>query len=226
MGWPTVEIKTLDYGEIKIIAETAWELKFRINAAAKEPETVEWIEGFEKGSVFYDVGANIGGYTMIAASLGLEVYAFEPEALNYARMVQNGWVNPEFRFHPYPFGLGAGNQSTAIWLTDPVPGAASHTYEDNGKLKEQIILMALDSLDEFEIPLPDHIKIDVDGHEFEVIQGGEMTLSSPALKSVMCETSKDRSDDLAKAMLHHDLHLKERFHRSGDHYNHLFTRPA
>ena len=34
----------------------------RINT--KEPETINWINGFEKGSIFFDVGANIGIYTL------------------------------------------------------------------------------------------------------------------------------------------------------------------
>ena len=35
----------------------------------KEPETIKWIQGMDKNSTFYDVGANIGLYSMIAAML-------------------------------------------------------------------------------------------------------------------------------------------------------------
>ena len=32
-----------------------------------EPQTLEWIESFEKNSIFYDIGSNIGGYSFIAS---------------------------------------------------------------------------------------------------------------------------------------------------------------
>src|SRR5574341_1906084 len=46
----------------------------------KEPDTIEWLRGMKSGEVFYDVGANIGQYALIAAQRGLNVHAFEPES--------------------------------------------------------------------------------------------------------------------------------------------------
>ncbi len=43
----------------------------------KEPETLEWIDGFSANDVFWDVGANMGLYTLYAASKGTQVLAFE-----------------------------------------------------------------------------------------------------------------------------------------------------
>lgn len=63
----------------------------------KEPETLEWIERYVRsGDVFYDIGANIGLYSLFAAKrLGgkCKVYAFEPEALNYAQLSRNIFLN-------------------------------------------------------------------------------------------------------------------------------------
>ena len=65
--------------------------------ATKEPDTLAWIDGFLKpGDVFYDVGANIGQYALYAAKrLGgqCRVLAFEPEALNYAKLNTNIVLN-------------------------------------------------------------------------------------------------------------------------------------
>ena len=51
----------------------------------KEPITIEWIKSFKKNSVFYDIGANMGVYSLYAAiSSKVRVYSFEPESLNFS----------------------------------------------------------------------------------------------------------------------------------------------
>jgi len=51
---------------------------------SKEPETITWINSFEKDSVFFDVGANIGIYTLYSAVIRENtVYSFEPHSASY-----------------------------------------------------------------------------------------------------------------------------------------------
>jgi len=65
--------------------------------ASKEPETLEWIERFFRSEdVIYDIGANVGLYSLFAAkhlNSRCKVYAFEPEALNYAKLNINIYIN-------------------------------------------------------------------------------------------------------------------------------------
>ena len=52
---------------------------------SKEPDTIHWInEIMQPGDILYDIGANIGTYSLYAASRNIEVYAFEPESTSYA----------------------------------------------------------------------------------------------------------------------------------------------
>lgn len=45
----------------------------------KEPDSLKWIDSMQPGSVFWDIGANVGALTLYAAQRGdLEVWAFEP----------------------------------------------------------------------------------------------------------------------------------------------------
>jgi hypothetical protein len=59
----------------------------------KEPETIEWIDGFKHGEVLFDIGANIGLYSIYAAKTGIKVLAFEPESQNYALLNKNVFLN-------------------------------------------------------------------------------------------------------------------------------------
>src|ERR1044071_5509253 len=60
----------------------------------KEPCTLEWIDSFAPGDVLVDVGANVGMYTIwAAATRKASVFAFEPEAQNYALLNRNILAN-------------------------------------------------------------------------------------------------------------------------------------
>ena len=55
-----------------------------MSALTKQPATIEWIDSFSPGSVFWDVGANVGVYALYAARRGdAKVVAFEPAAVNF-----------------------------------------------------------------------------------------------------------------------------------------------
>src|SRR3990172_115673 len=62
--------------------------------ASKEPETLEWIDSFADSAVLFDIGANIGVFSLYAAlHRNCDVYAFEPEAKNYACLNKNIFLN-------------------------------------------------------------------------------------------------------------------------------------
>ena len=57
----------------------------------KEPETIEWINNFGENCTFWDIGANVGIYSIYAASEinGANVIAFEPSIENYYLLNRN-----------------------------------------------------------------------------------------------------------------------------------------
>src|SRR4051812_17323185 len=60
----------------------------------KEPDTLRWIDRMEAGSVFWDIGANVGVLSLYAAQRGdLDVHAFEPAAVNHYLLAANAEVN-------------------------------------------------------------------------------------------------------------------------------------
>jgi hypothetical protein len=86
-------VKPLDYDEarIELRARTRRE-RYRLDAVAKKPWTVEWIDGsMRPGECLYDVGANVAAYSLIAAigPARAFVVAFEPGFANYATLCEN-----------------------------------------------------------------------------------------------------------------------------------------
>ena len=62
--------------------------------STKEPETLEWIDLIPKDSILWDVGANIGLYSIYAAKRrNCKVYAFEPSVFNLELLARNIFTN-------------------------------------------------------------------------------------------------------------------------------------
>ena len=56
----------------------------------KEPETLEWIDRMNEGAVLWDIGANVGIYSVYAAvSKRANVIAFEPSIFNLEFLARN-----------------------------------------------------------------------------------------------------------------------------------------
>lgn len=68
-----------------------WRIK---SFSTKEPETLEWIDGIPVGSTVWDIGANIGLYSVYAAKrTNTKVYAFEPSVFNLELLARNIYLN-------------------------------------------------------------------------------------------------------------------------------------
>jgi FkbM family methyltransferase len=144
----------------------------------KEPSTIAWIDTFKPGEVLWDVGANVGGYTVWASRRrGVKVYAFEPDAQNYALLCKNMALN---QVDGLAYCLALGNPDEAgvgtLYLSGMDAGGSCNTFGESlgpdlkprDGIKQGAVCMAGDAL---ELPKPDHIKIDVDGLEHKVVEG-------------------------------------------------------
>src|SRR6185369_11103747 len=81
---PNMTYSMGDAGELKFLTPNqhcAWRVH---TLDTKEPDTIAWLAKMQPGEVLFDVGANMGQYSLIAAKYGLTVHAFEPESQNFA----------------------------------------------------------------------------------------------------------------------------------------------
>ena len=88
------ELLDYDKQDIYLYISSNAEKNIRLKSCKREPQTVDWIENLPDDSVFFDIGANIGSYSLIAASQNkigkrVSVYSFEPHYANYFSLVKN-----------------------------------------------------------------------------------------------------------------------------------------
>mgnify|MGYP000383210705 CR=1 FL=1 len=82
-----------------------------ITFSSKEPETLDWIDSFEEGLTVWDIGANIGIYSIYAAKAkNARVFAFEPSVFNLEFLAKNIYING-FQEKIKIFPLALSNQT-------------------------------------------------------------------------------------------------------------------
>lgn len=139
----------------------------------KEPETISWIKSFNEGSVFFDIGANIGIYTIYGAvSKNISTYSFEPHAANYKNLIENINANNLKKSYAYPLAVGKKFNLSSMFVKNMIEGVADNVVDNTGDVYHGVVTVSLDQLIEDKmVPQPDYIKIDVDGYEDKVFQG-------------------------------------------------------
>ena len=92
---------------------------------SKEPETITWLESFYNGQTFFDVGANIGLYSLYAAHLYLDskIYAFEPHKENFIRLVVNAALNEYTNIYTYLLAISDKHEKEAFYMPDKTEGS-------------------------------------------------------------------------------------------------------
>lgn len=188
---PSREVLT-KYGPLKFSCpnELIW---WRVDTFhSKEPETLRWIDSMEQDSVFFDIGANIGLYSLYAGKKGLQVTSFEPEALNYSELTKNIFLNKLSNINPVNFALNCSDQLVTFRTSSSTAGTALQTsgLTTSAKFdfKQTTYGTSVDQLiEKFKFKVPNYVKIDVDGPEFSILQGMSQTLLRKELVSVLIE---------------------------------------
>lgn len=211
---------TKDNTEVKMDVATDIE-KYRLETLfSKEPETICWIkELMRPDEVFYDVGANVGVFSLVAALFhkDIRVYAFEPAYHNFSKLCVNIIANNcQKVITPYCLGLGDVSHFGILNLIDASSGSAGHRIDSmqyqsgigaaehrSGEvfhpvLQQGIFAVTIDDLvHTYRLQSPHHLKIDIDGGEEKVLKGGAATLRETA-RSVLIEIDdKDGSVEAA-----------------------------
>jgi FkbM family methyltransferase len=198
----------------------------------KEPGTVDWIDqNVKSGDIFFDIGANIGVYSILAASRtgkNGRVYAFEPHGANFARLIDNITANNlqqivfpnNFALHDkegfFPFHYS----SSEIGTSDSQLSVRNDEAMDENatRISELKYATTIDLLiDSGEIKAPDHIKIDVDGNEILILEGMSHLLSGTHRPlTIQVEMNDPHKTRILEFMKDHQYRLTDKHYtRSG-----------
>jgi FkbM family methyltransferase len=195
----------------------------------KEPEMLEWIEEYGGKGALYDIGANIGIYSLYyAKSQPGNVYSFEPSAFNLRQLAKNVSANSlsnKITIISTPLSDKTG-VSTFINSNVDEGGALNAfgvNYGHDGEpihrrlVEYSVIGFSLDDLKKtgaINEP-PSLIKIDVDGIEHLILSGATKTLSADTCKSVYIEVNDDfdeQSSNVRRLLETSGFTLKEKRH--------------
>lgn len=180
-----VRMGVSDHGDY--LAFSGWE--------TREPETLDWIDGFHSESTFLDVGCNVGMFTIYAAARHhdrVAVYGVDPDARVSHRIARNIELNGLTAY--------ARNMVAGVGETDGFATISFNRSTQQGHLGRSAFLtdrrqfsytvptVSIDSLVERGlITAPTYIKVDVDGQEVDVVEGAHDTLRSGCVRSALIE---------------------------------------
>lgn len=174
---------------------------------SKEPVTIDWLTTFQPGKTFWDVGANIGLYSIFATAVSQVItYSFEPESQNYQILNTNIFNNNlHFRIKAYPLALSNQKTIGELALSKIEGGHSGHDIRPTSvqylKYTQGCMTTTGDSLIRMGVKVPTYLKIDVDGVEHLIVEGFAKNIDQ--IQNVLIEINeKDkRHTDLISYMV-------------------------
>jgi FkbM family methyltransferase len=197
---PIITVPT-KHGDIFFYCSGTGSLNRALSFHSKEPETLEWIDTFQAGDVLWDIGANIGCYTLYAAVKGHRVLAFEPSAFNFFGLSKNLFINRFDKFVDAYCLAFNNNASLSAFNVNCMGVADAGNYlapinDTSANFRQAVMTLSVDDFVRcFNPDFPTHIKIDVDGVEAGIVQGAMKTLCDNRLKSVLIEVDDSNPAD-------------------------------
>ena len=255
--WFNDFIQERSYKSIKILGK---EIKFfvpnqllewRVDTYfSKEPETLEWIDSFQEKDnlIFWDIGANIGLYSIYNSLKHPKstTIAFEPSSSNLRVLTRNISIN----------NLEKNIKVVSIPLTNKenifqemkegqfIEGGALNSFGERfdfeGKefipnMKYNLLGTTINYfLENSILDIPDYIKIDVDGIEHFILEGGDKFLNHKKVKSLSIEINenfKEQYDKVLNLMNKYEFKLLHKKHNDDIYsekfkntYNYIFKK--
>ena len=194
---PDEKIKQVSFNgiEAKFYVNTPLELRlvetpFTDGLGDEKKMLGELFMALKPDDVVYDIGASIGIHSILMAKkVGKsgKIFAFEPESQSFESLQFNIKLNDLSNVITIQIALGNEIAESAIYSSGTTADFSLISgFEKKGGQKIRVVPGDILVRDK-NLPLPNIVKIDVEGYEFYVIQGLQMTLSSETCQMVCCE---------------------------------------
>lgn len=196
---------------------------FRMNLDLQDPEQLKvyfyghYHERYEADlvrrllnddDVFWDVGANVGYFTLVAATALAnrgQIAAFEPGKNAYQRLTENVSLNPYRNIQTFDVAVSDREGEAVLHVAGDIADSSASLYPA-GQTQVRHEVCRTVSLDHFRRVQgghpPDLIKLDVEGAELAVLQGARGLISAtPPLLLVEMEEKNLRAAGASKAAI-------------------------
>lgn len=207
-GKPVVVVQHVEDAEISFAVHTWLEYHNRArDSYTGEPDTVSWLRNnLRPDDVLWDVGSNVGAYTILAAKLVPRalVVAFEPYIPTYAHLWDNIVLNNlTTQITPVCMALSDQTSLEILGISDPRAGSSEHLV--GGKHFENIqrvcAIRGDDACSLLGVPPATLIKMDVDGYELPALNGMTSLLHRPSLRSLILEVERGKTEQTVSVLL-------------------------
>lgn len=207
----------IGFPSIKLTYTSLTDFKRR-KAAIKEPETVEWLRqalAAEGPFTLLDIGANIGGYSLIACALHehCSAVAVEPFPPTFNTLCQNiaknGWHRRILPINGF-FGSHDASPTFEMAVDKWTSGLAEHSA--SGAYALRLPVYDFPDIERF-VPAAGPIlcKVDVDGGEMSVLAGLTELLRSTRLRSMLIECEQEQQEPISLLLRQSGLTRQSRF---------------
>jgi FkbM family methyltransferase len=219
------------------LVDTEWNF---LSGYTKEDATTQFVKSFLRpGMTFVDAGANVGYFTLLAASLGARVVAYEPTPAVAERLRENVTLNAFNNVTIVNAAVADKCGSLTFYGT-----ASSESPDDpeannlfgGGDYSIEVAAVSLDdNLADHGVQKVDLLKIDVEGAEPMVLDGAEKLLRHPAAPTILIEvnpvslrSANYAPDAVLSRLQSHGYHLREleRFTYKGETVVNILATPA
>ena len=228
-----------------LIYNTSETINWRVNRFFdNEPEILDWIDSFKKNKgkiIFWDIGANIGLYSLYAATIHkkISVFSFEPSIKNLLSLLKNILINKLFNKINI---INNPISNTSLVLENMFEksldeGTALNYFNTNrdnegkkhsNKIRYKLLSLNVDELiQKKSIEIPHYIKIDVDGNEHLILKGANKTLNNMKLKEIYIEINQkyyQQKKVILDILKNKKFKIVKKFQKKNNTYNYIFKR--
>jgi FkbM family methyltransferase len=160
-----------------------------------ERPLVDWLERtLRPEDVFWDVGANIGAISLVAARRCRRVVAFEPDPRSLSRLEQNVRANRLTQIEIVAGALGVSAGTATLYQAADVNTGMTSLVPGRGRTVGEPLVQVLradDVIAQRPELMPTVMKLDVEGAEHLVLAGASNLLRSGRLRAVVFEDRRD-----------------------------------
>lgn len=166
---------------------------------------------------FIDVGAHIGLVSVPAAKMNPEtkVLSIEPDSDNYSLLKQNKWFNNADNITALKLAATSEEKQIEVYKAKQSYGTGSHSveYEKDKHFKSEVVQgkpldkIYSDSSIKDKVSL---IKIDVEGHESEVLKGADKIISEHRPKIIFEARNQEKLQQVKDTLKEYDYKIEEK----------------